>query len=232
MQLLLYQPEEGYCYNSDSVYLYDFISSFNIKGRLLDVGSGCGVLGLLVGRDNPVQVEGIDKQWAFCQYTRKNAEVNKIAYVMHQDDFLGFEDEQGFDVIISNPPFYHEGSSKSENEMRHTARYNTHLPMKEFFKKVARLLRPRGHFIFCYDPQQFQQIAAELNAAKLTMETVQFIHPKVDRKASLVMVQARKNSKSLMKVREPFIAFEGEEFSLEAKEIYKKARTHSIKCTL
>lgn len=151
---------------------------------------------------------------------------------MHQSDFLEFNDEKGFEVVISNPPFYHEGSSKSDNEMRHTARYNTHLPMDKFFKKVSRLLKPRGHFIFCYDPQQFQSICAELSAAKLTIETVQFVHPKVDRKASLVMVQARKNSKSLMKTREPFVAFDGEVFSSVAQEIYKKARTHSIKCTL
>lgn len=196
------------------------------------MGSGCGVLGLLVARDNRVQAEGVDKQWAFCQYTKKNAEVNQIDYTMHQSDFLEFTDEKGFDVIISNPPFYHEGSSKSENEMRHTARYNVHLPMGKFFKKVSKLLGPRGHFIFCYDPQQFQQICMELSAAKMTIETVQFIHPKVDRKASLVMVQARKGSKSLMKIREPFITFEGKEFSPSTQEIYKKARTHSIKCTL
>ena len=199
---------------------------------MLDVGSGCGVLGLLVARDNEIQAEGVDKQWAFCQYTMKNAEVNKIDYTMHQSDFLEFEDEEGFELIISNPPFYHEGSSKSDNEMRHAARYNTHLPMGKFFKKVSKLLKSRGHFIFCYDPQQFQMICTELAAAKLTIETVQFVHPKVDRKASLVMVQARKNSKSLMKIRAPFIAFEKEEFSTAAQEIYKKARTHSIKCTL
>ena len=199
---------------------------------MLDVGSGCGVLVLLVARDNKVQAEGVDKQWAFCQYTAKNAEVNGIDYKMNQSDFLEFNDEKGYELIISNPPFYHEGSSKSDNEMRHTARYNTHLPMNKFFKKVSRLLKPRGHFVFCYDPQQFQTICAELSAAKLTIETVQFVHPKVDRKASLVMVQARKNSKSLMKTREPFIAFDGEEFSQVAQEIYKKARTHSIKCTL
>jgi len=198
----------------------------------LDVGSGCGVLGLLVARDNKVQAEGVDKQWAFCEYTKKNAEVNGIAYTMHQSDFLEYEDEKGFDVIISNPPFYHEGSSKSENEMRHTARYNTHLPMDKFFKKVSRLLGPRGHFVFCYDPQQFQSICIGLAAAKLTIETVQFVHPKVDRKASLVMVQARKGSRSLMKTREPFIAFDEDEFSPQAQEIYKKARTHSIKCSL
>ncbi len=196
------------------------------------MGSGCGVLGLLVARDNKVQAEGVDKQWAFCQYTKKNAEVNRIDYVMHQSDFLEFHDEKGFDIIISNPPFYHEGSSKSENEMRHTARYNVHLPMDKFFKKVSKLLGPRGHFIFCYDPQQFQEICVELHAAKLTIETVQFIHPKVDRKASLVMVQARKGSRSLMKIREPFITFDGDEFASYTQEIYKKARTHSIKCTL
>ena len=196
------------------------------------MGSGCGVLGLLVARDNKVQAEGVDKQWAFCQYTQKNAEVNDINYVMHQSDFLALEDEKDYDVIISNPPFYHEGSSKSGNEMRHTARYNVHLPMADFFKKVANLLSSRGHFIFCYDPQQFQTICAELAKVKLTIETVQFIHPKVDRKASLVMVQARKGSKSLMKVREPFITFDEDEFSAPTQAIYKKARTHSIKCTL
>ncbi len=151
---------------------------------------------------------------------------------MHQGDFLAYEDEKGFDVIISNPPFYHEGSSKSENEMRHTARYNTHLPLEQFFKKVSRLLRPRGHFVFCYDPQQFQSICAELMKVNLTIETVQFIHPKRERKASLVMVQARKNSKALTEVRAPFIAFDEDEISSAAHMIYKKARTHSIKCTL
>jgi len=196
------------------------------------VGSGCGVLGLLVGRDNKVKVEGVDKQSAFCQYTQKNAEVNKIDYVMHESDFLAFEDKNGFDVIISNPPFYHEGSAKSDNEMRHTARYNVHLPMDKFFKKVSKLLGNRGHFVFCYDPQQFQEICVELSKAKLTIETVQFIHPKIDRKASLVMIQARKGSKSLMKTREPFITFDGEVFSQTTQAIYKKARTHSIKCTL
>ena len=186
----------------------------------------------MVGRDNNVHVEGIDKQEAFCYYTQKNAEVNGIDYKMHQDNFLEFEDARGFDVIISNPPFYHEGSSKSDNEMRHTARYNVHLPMDKFFKKVSKLLGNRGYFIFCYDPQQFQEICVELSNARLTIETVQFIHPKVDRKASLVMIQARKGSKSLMKTREPFITFDEDIFSLKTQAIYKKARTHSIKCML
>ncbi len=61
---------------------------------------------------------------------------------------------------------------------------------------------------------------------------VQFVHPKSDRAASLVMVHARNGSKSLMKVWEPFISFDGDEFSQKAKEIYAKAKAQSIKCQI
>ena len=231
--MLLYQPESGYCYNSDSVFLYDFISSFEPRGRMLDVGAGCGVVGLLVARDNPkVQLEAVEKQDVFAQYAIKNAEVNTIGYIMHQGDFLDFDDKKGYDYIISNPPFYHDGVDKSSDAMRHAARYSLHLPLMPFFKKVSRTLRPQGHFVFCYDPKQFGLICAALDAVKLRVVDVQFVHPKVDRPASLVMVHARKNSKSLSKVWPPFVTFEGDTFSDQARAVYAKARTHSIKCRL
>lgn len=232
-QMLLYQPDSGYCYNSDSVFLYDFISSFEPRGRMLDVGTGCGIVGLLVARDHPgVRLEGAEKQPEFVRYATKNAEVNGIGYVMHEGDFLDFSDAEGFDYIVSNPPFYHEGADRSLDAMRHAARYNVHLPVDTFFKKVSSLLKPKGHFIFCYDPQQFALLCAALEAVNLRVVEVQFVHPRVDRPASLVMVHARKNMKSLMKTRPPFIAFEGEGFSKQALSVYAKARTHSIKCRL
>ncbi len=215
------------------MFLYDFISTFNPRGRVLDVGAGSGVVGLLVARDFPkVFLESVEKQEVFFQYATHNARVNKITCKIHHNDFLEFNDEKGFEYVISNPPFYHDGVSKSSDEVRHTARYNVHLPLQKFFQKVSKLLRPHGHFIFCYEPSQFALICAELSAVKLRVVDVQFVHSKVDRKASLVMVHARKNSKSLMKTWPPFIAFDGSEFSQAAVNIYKKARTHSIKCQL
>ncbi len=229
----LYQPLYGYRYNSDSIFLYDFISTFNPRGRMLDVGAGSGVLGLLLARDHPkVALEAIEKQEAFVQYATKNAEVNKIEYKVHHTDVLDFDDEAGFEYIVSNPPFYHEGASRSEDAMIATARSNTSLPMAPFFKKVATLLRPQGHFIFCYDPQQFALVCAELERSKLRVVNVRFVHPKPKRPASLVMVHARKNSRSLAKTWPPLFVFEGDEFSEEVQALYKRAGTHSIKCQL
>lgn len=231
--MLLYQPQSGYCYNSDSIFLYDFIDSFNPRGRVLDVGAGCGVVGLLVARDNPkVQLEAVEKQKAFVEYATTNARVNKIDYKIHHGEFLDLDDNTKYDYIISNPPFYHDGASRSEDEMLFNARYNVNLPLRDFFKKVSRLLKPKAHFIFCYDASQFGLICGELARVKLRVVDVQFVHPKIDKKASLVMLHVRNGSNSLMKVWEPFISFNGNDFSKKAQDIYKKASTQSIKCTL
>ncbi len=231
--MLLYQAESGYCYNSDSIFLYDFISSFNPRGKVLDIGAGCGVVGLLVARDNPkVELEAVEKQDIFVQLATTNARVNKIDYKLHQSDFLDLDETVKYDYIISNPPFYPEGATKSENEILCNARYNINLPLKEFFKKVSRVLKPQSHFIFCYDASQFGEICVELDKVKLKVVDVQFVHPKVDRVASLVMIHVRNGSKSLMKVWQPFISFDKNEISKEAQIIFKKAKTQSIKCQI
>ena len=231
--MLLYQPELGYCYNSDSIFLYDFINSFKPKGKVLDVGAGCGVLGLLVARDNvKVELEAVEKQEVFVELARTNARVNKIKYTLHDNDFLNLQNNIKYDYIISNPPFYPEGVQKSENEIIFRARYNVNLPLTSFFKKVSQLLKPQSHFIFCYDATQFGLICAELEKVKLRVVDVQFVHSKVDKIASLVMIHVRNGSKSMMKVLPPFISFDGNEFSQKAQKIYEKASTQSIKCQL
>ena len=231
--MLLYQPESGYCYNSDSIFLYDFISSFKPKGKMLDVGAGCGVVGLLVARDNKrVELEAVEKQEAFAHYATTNARVNKIEYKLYHQSFLELDESLKYDYIISNPPFYPSGATKSENEMLFNARYNINLPLDDFFKKVSRVLKPHSHFIFCYDATQFGDICVQLDRVKMRVVDVQFVHPKADRAASLVMVHARNGSKSLMKVHKPLISFEGSDFSKDVQEIYKRASTQSIKCQI
>jgi len=231
--MLLYQPESGYCYNSDSIFLYDFINFFKPKGKVLDVGTGCGVVGLLVARDNQkVELEAVEKQAAFREYAKVNARVNKIPLHLHEGDFLELKSDTKYDYIISNPPFYPAGVQKSENEMLYHARYNINLPLDVFFKKVSQLLKPQSHFIFCYDATQFGLICEELAKVKMRVVDVQFVHPKSDRSASLVMVHARNGSKAMMKVWPPFISFEGNDPSLKVQKIYEQANTQSIKCQI
>lgn len=60
--MLLSQLKDGYRYNSDSIFLYDFIKKRGFKGVVLDVGCGCGIVGALLKKIKKTSIYG---QWIF-----------------------------------------------------------------------------------------------------------------------------------------------------------------------
>lgn len=232
--MLLYQPDEGYRYNSDSIFLYGFASRFSPKGRTLDIGAGCGIVGLLIARDFPsVVLEAVEKQPVYAEFARRNAQVNKIGYTLHEGDVLDLSLHGAFDWIVSNPPFYHEGSDRSSHLMLHQARYNVHLPIDAFTRKIAKLLRSHGEAAICYDARQFVKLCAALEDAGLRVVEVQFVHSKEDRPSHLVMVHVKKSSRSLARVLPPLVMFDEEgNYTAQTAAIYDKAKAHSITCPI
>lgn len=229
---------DGYCYNSDTHFLYNFvvenlIKFKNIKGELLDIGSGSGILGLLVAREyDKLNLNQCELQNEFQFFSTKNAQTNKINSNLYKGSYLNMEFEKKFDICVSNPPFYHSNVIKSENKNIKVARYNDSMPLEDFISKTAFILKENGKFFFCYDVKQINEILLFLSKYKLNVESIQFVHPKASKDATLILVYARKNSKSLTKIMKPLFVFDNLEFTNEVKEIYKKSSTHSIKVDL
>ena len=228
--MYLYQPTKGYAYNSDSIFLYDFISRFQPKGSLLDVGCGVGIVSILLSRDFNISTTIIDKQESMLRYAKHNYTLNNLEVDAHLGDFIEFSEDKKFDFVVSNPPFYDSAVIQSENEHLNIARYAHHLPIVAFIAKVKKLLRPRGRFIFCYDAKQVDRLLHTLREHKLNPEVLRFVHSKIDRESKLVMISARMNSKSLTKIMPPLIVFdEQSNYLKEPKEAFLKAKTQSIK---
>lgn len=234
--MVLYQPKNGYCYNSDTHFLFNFICENlkkfkNIKGDILDIGSGSGILGLLLSKEfEKVSLNQCEIQKMFQFFSMKNAQNNKIVTKMYMGSFDLIDFDKKFDICVSNPPFYHCEVIKSENESLKIARYNDSLPLERFIKKSSEILKNEGKFFFCYDCKQINEILLLLNKYKFNLEALQFVHPKLSKDSTLVLVYARKNSKSLTKIFNPLIVFDKEnKFTNEVESIYKKSSTYSIK---
>jgi len=237
--LNLYQPQNGYCYNSDTHFLYNFICKNlekykNIKGELLDIGSGSGILGLLVAREyEKLNLNQCEIQKSFQFLTQKNSEVNGISNKLYEGSVLDTTFDKQFDYVVSNPPFYHSDVIKSENESLKIARYSDSMPLDKFIFKSAKILKNSGKFFFCYDAKQLDNIVKYIGESKLNIEAIQFLHPNAKKEASLVMVYARIGSKSPLKILPPIIMFEENgDFKAEVNAIYEKCSTHSIKCEI
>ena len=228
--MFLYQPSKGYCYNSDSIFLYLFISRFKPKGKLLDVGCGVGIISLLLSRDFAIETSIIDKQEVMLRYAKHNFSLNHLGVNAYLGAFQDFKTQERFDMIVSNPPFYDSAVTQSENTHLNIARYAQHLPIEDFITKVKTLLKPRGYFVFCYDAKQVDILLSTLKAKGINPETMQFVHSKIDRDSKLVMISARVGSKAMMKILPPFVVFdENSNYRPLAEKAFAKASTHSIK---
>lgn len=85
--LQIYQIAEGYCYNSDSLFLWDFIlPHIKHKAKVLELGSGSGIIGLLCARDRQIELYQIEKQAIYALMNAKNALINNIdSNIIHAD---------------------------------------------------------------------------------------------------------------------------------------------------
>ena len=166
-------------------------------------------------------------------FSTKNAQTNKLESTLYKGSFEKVEFDKKFDICVSNPPFYHSDVIKSENENLRIARYNDSLPLEQFIKKVSSVLTSEGKFFFCYDVKQINEILILLNKYKFNLEALQFVHPKLSKDATLILVYAKKNSKSLTKIFNPLIVFENNnDFTQEVQNIYEKSSTYSIKVNI
>ena len=228
--MFLYQPTSGYCYNSDSIFLYDFISSFRPKGKLLDVGCGVGIISLLLSRDFTLETSILDKQESMLRYARHNYNINGLQAKHYLGDFIAFKTEERYDYIISNPPFYADGVQQSTHTHLNIARYAEHLPIDTFIKRVKTFLKPKGWFIFCYDAKQIDVLLYHLKDNNIKPEKIQFVHAKIDKASKLVMIAARNNSKSMSDILPPLIVLDTDKtYTTKAQKVFDKAQTNSIK---
>lgn len=113
--------------------------------RILDLGTGTGVIALMMAQRAPwAEIWGIDID-SVAEACR-NGEASLWSSRLHFQQVAAqhFEAEQ-FDLIVSNPPFFVE-SLRCPDRGRTMARHAVALPFEELRDAVVRLLKPEGRF--------------------------------------------------------------------------------------
>ena len=200
-----------------------------IYGDVLDVGAGCGILGLLLKRDfKSINLSLLEIQERNLEILRINSLQNDLPAEILHADFAEFKSEKRFDFIVSNPPFYRERISFSKEPHMALSKSAASLSLRDFVRSANAHLKPGGTLIFCYEAGKLAKICELLGEFRLNLTRLGFVYPDISKPAKLALLQARKNSRSPCEIVLPIYASAHGRRTAQAHAIYKSADLTSV----
>ena len=154
--------------------------------RVLDIGTGSGVIALqLAQRFQKAFVDGIEIHGPSAKQAMDNFRNSPFhsRMVCYHQPIQEFEMNTYYDIIVSNPPYFEEGPTKSDHGVA-AARHALTLDFKSLVMSVSGLLKPQGSFwaiLPCDRKDRFLDAALDEG---LYLNEVIHIKPKENREAS------------------------------------------------
>lgn len=190
------QSTEGYAFSQDSVLLAN-LTKAGAKDRVLDLGCGGGVVGiLLLLKKNVREVVGVDKDGAAVDLARRNAERNSLSDRMTVTEcdvknLASVVSAGSFDKVVCNPPYYafDDGNGNSRNG---TAKREGDATLSDFVSAGARALRFGGDFTLVHKTDRLCDAVTAMRAAGLEPKRITEVYPKPDASADVFVMTARK----------------------------------------
>ncbi|MBM4386129.1 MAG: methyltransferase [Deltaproteobacteria bacterium] len=208
------QPVEGYRMNLDPVLLAAHIAHLRAENTL-DVGCGCGILGVLMLKSGAcAKYTGIEIQPELAECAEKTISENRLQAAVIKGDIREFRKlfKHGeFDLIISNPPFYKKGGGRiNPHESKARARHEIDLTANELFAAVKYLMSKNGRAFILYNAERTREIDLAINDAGLGISSLRFIHPFAGRRAESVIFEIVHSRARELRIEPPFVVYESE----------------------
>lgn len=116
---------------------------------ILDIGSGSGILALMVAQRTPhtTQIDGVEIEKLDWEQSLENISASPWSsrIAIHQMAIQDFSPAIAYDVVITNPPYFNN-SQEPPDARRHQTRHTITLEHEELILHALRLLKPEGRF--------------------------------------------------------------------------------------
>lgn len=190
--------------STDSIALSGFVR-LPKQATVLDLGSGCGTLGLLLCANDPnCAVTGIEVDENAHNAASRNIAANNISARLTSicadlRTIPSFLPAGSFHCCVSNPPYFSSGPQKARNpQARHEALCN----LEDLFQAAAWAIRYGGDFFIVHKPERLSELCACATAHKLEPKRLLLLRHKPSDPISLVLMQCRKGAKSGLRIEE------------------------------
>ena len=204
------QNTQMFNFSLDSVLLPNFVTlNKNIK-NVLDIGCGNAPIPLILSTKTKALITGVEIQKEVYDLACKSVKINNLENQINiinadiNEIYNQFETES-FDVITCNPPFFKvsEKSNLNKSDYKTIARHEVKLNLDDIFKISKKLLKNNGYVAIVHRPERLLDILNSMQKYNIEPKKIQFIYPKTNMEANILLVEGMKNGKKGLKVLNP-----------------------------
>ncbi|GLB31834.1 methyltransferase [Lacrimispora amygdalina] len=218
------QNRDGFCFGMDAVLLSGF-AKVKPGEKAVDLGTGTGIIPILLEAKNEgIHYTGLEIQEDVADMAARSVALNhledKITIVRGDiKEASRLFGAASFDVVTSNPPYMNDSHGlKNPDLPKAISRHEVLCTLEDVTREAARLLRPGGRFYLVHRPHRLIEIITALKLVGLEPKRMKMVHPFADKEANMVLIEAVRGGRSMIKVEAPVIVYK--EPGVYTDEIY------------
>lgn len=218
------QKKDGFCFGMDAVLLSGF-AAVKPGEKAIDLGTGTGIIPILLeAKYEGEHYTGLEIQDEVAEMAARSVALNRLEEkvsivkgdIKEASRLFG---AASFDVVTSNPPYMNDAHGlKNPDLPKAIARHEVLCTLDDVAREAAKLLRPGGRFYMVHRPHRLIEIITALTKYKLEPKRMKMVHPFVDKEANMVLIEAVRGGKSMIKVEAPIVVYR--EPGVYTQEIY------------
>lgn len=226
--LKIIQQKDGFCFGIDSVLLSDFAKNIRNNSRVIDLGTGTGIISILLcGKTKLKNIIGVEVQEEVYNMAKKSIHLNNLEnkFEVINENLINLEKIYGknsFDVVVTNPPYKKKDTGIiNENEKKKISRHEITATLEDFIKITNTILKDKGEFYMVHRPERIVDIISLMRKYKIEPKEIRFVSSYIDKEPKMVLIKGVKNGQPFAKITNSLYIYEKDgSYSKEIKEIY------------
>ena len=223
------QNTQMFNFSLDSVLLPNFVTLNNNIKNILDIGCGNAPIPLILSTKTKALITGVEIQKDVYDLAVKSVKINNLENQINiinadiNELYNKFETES-FDVITCNPPFFKvsEQSNLNKSDYKTIARHEVKLNLDDIFKISKKLLKNNGYVAIVHRPERLLDILESMKKYNIEPKKIQFIYPKTNMEANILLVEGKKNGNKGLKILPPiYTHLENGEYTEQTKKYFE-----------